>query len=75
MIWDVIQWNIVLLAASLSISVIECKQVLIHAYCLAHLYICPEGVLWQNSWLDVDTILGGAWGQLRMGVLDGVHIP
>jgi len=25
--------------------------------------LCPESVLWQNSWMDLDAILGGEWSR------------
>jgi len=64
-----------LLATSLSINITERKQVLVQACHLAHLSVslpvCPEGVPWQNGWLDLDAIWGGEWVGRGMGVLDG----
>jgi len=31
--------------------------------------VCPETVLWQNGWLDLDVVCGGEWGRLREGCI------
>ena len=38
------------------------------------LSVCPESVLWQNGWLDLDAALVVIGVGQRMGVLDGVAI-
>jgi len=30
------------------------------------LSVCPESVLWQNGWLDLDDVWGGEWGWSRV---------
>jgi len=35
------------------------------------LSVCPESVLWQNGWMDPDTIWHGEEVGRGMGVLDG----
>jgi len=36
---------------------------------LSVLSVCPESVLWQIGWLDMDTVWGGEWGRSRDGCI------
>jgi len=33
------------------------------------LSVSPESVLWQDGWLDPDTVWGGKWGRSRHGCI------
>jgi len=40
------------------------------------LSVCPESVLWLNSQVDPDVVLGGEWGQWRDECIrGGPHAP
>jgi len=50
---------------------IKCKRLLVQTCHQSHVSVCANGVLWQNSWMDLDAICSGEWGWLMDGVLDG----
>jgi len=50
-----------IISASLSISIVS-GALMVRNFRLDH---CPQSVLWQNGWLDLDAVWGGEWSGPR----------
>jgi len=67
-------YNCLFFSVSLSISIAS-RALMFRTCHLAHLSVCVclESVLWQNGWLEPDTVWGGECGRVWYGcILDGV---
>jgi len=61
----------VIISVSLSISIASVRGILTElsprpSVCMS---VCPESVLWQNSWMDPDVIWDSEWGWSRDGCI------